>query len=155
MTKPNAMAKKTQIISVKLYLGVQEIQKIMQQLINPIAKSTTEIVADVKQTQVVLNLSLSLESLVEVITKLGLRELIQLKRSLDRQIDHDLKNYTGDDELILDEIKNHRLISQEVKPLSENSEKEEIMEDFRQAWHEAMTGQTIPVSQLWEEMANV
>ena len=78
----------------------------MQQLIDPIAKSSTEIGTDVKQTQVVLNLSLSLDSLVEVITKLGLRELIQLKRSLDRQIDHDLKSYTGDDELILDEIKN-------------------------------------------------
>jgi hypothetical protein len=90
-----------------------------------------------------------------VITQLELRELIQLKRSLDRQIDHALEIYIGDDELILDEIKNHRLISQEVKPLAENSEKEEIMEDFRQAWHEAMTGQTIPVSQLWEEMANV
>ena len=126
----------------------------MQQLIDPIAKSSTEIGTDVKQTQVVLNLSLSLDSLVEVITKLGLRELIQLKRSLDRQIDHDLKSYTGDDELILDEIKNHRLLSQEVKPLAGNLAKEEIIEDFRQGWHEAMTGQTIPVSQLWEEMAN-
>ena len=76
----------------------------MQQLIEPIAKSPIEIVTDVKQTQVVLNLSLSLDSLVEVITKLGLRELIQLKRSIDRQIDHALKSYTGDDELILDEI---------------------------------------------------
>jgi hypothetical protein len=127
----------------------------MPKVIEPIAKSTTEIATEVKQTQVVLNLSLSLESLVEVITKLGLRELIHLKRSLDRQIDHALKSYTGDDELILDEIKNHRMISQEVKPLTKNSAKEEIIEDFRQAWHEAMTGQTIPVSQLWEEMANV
>lgn len=127
----------------------------MQQLIDPIAKSSTEIVTDIKQTQVVLNLSLSLDSLVEVISQFGLRELIQLKRSLDQQIDYALESYTGDDELILNEIKNHRLISEEVKPLTENSAKEEIIEDFRQAWHEAMTGQTIPVSQLWEEMANV
>ena len=28
--------------------------------------------------------------------------------------------------------------------------KEQILEDFRQAWQEAMTGQTIPVAQLWE-----
>jgi hypothetical protein len=28
--------------------------------------------------------------------------------------------------------------------------KAEILDDFRQAWHEAMTGQVIPVSQLWE-----
>jgi hypothetical protein len=105
-----------------------------------------------EEKQVVLNFSLSYQALVEVITKLGLRELIQLRRSLDRQIDHALESYTGDDELILDEIKNHRLISEEVKPLTKNSAKEEIIEDFRQAWHEAMTGQTIPVSQLWEEI---
>jgi len=125
----------------------------MPQVIEPIAVSSTSSV-DAEQ-QVVLNLSLSLHSLVEIITKLGLKELIQLRRSLDQQIDHALKSYTGDDELILDEIKNHRLILEEVKPLTENSAKEEIIEDFRQAWHEAMTGQTIPVSQLWEEMANV
>jgi hypothetical protein len=27
--------------------------------------------------------------------------------------------------------------------------KAEILADFRQAWHEAMTGQTISISQLW------
>ena len=27
----------------------------------------------------------------------------------------------------------------------------DLSADFRQAWHEAMTGQTIPVSELWEE----
>jgi len=32
--------------------------------------------------------------------------------------------------------------------------KEEILADFRQAWHEAMTGQTIPVFQLWEDIEN-
>lgn len=30
--------------------------------------------------------------------------------------------------------------------------KEEVLSDFRQAWHEAMTGQTIPVAQLWEDI---
>ncbi|MFB2935340.1 hypothetical protein ACE1B6_08670 [Aerosakkonemataceae cyanobacterium BLCC-F154] len=33
--------------------------------------------------------------------------------------------------------------------------KEEIIADFRQAWQEAMTGQTIPVAQLWEGIDNV
>ncbi|MGG6266569.1 type II toxin-antitoxin system RelN family antitoxin [Leptolyngbya sp. AN03gr2] len=28
--------------------------------------------------------------------------------------------------------------------------KAEILTNFRQAWHEAMTGQTAPVSQIWE-----
>jgi hypothetical protein len=37
---------------------------------------------------------------------------------------------------------------------TEEFTKEEIVSDFRQAWHEAMTGQTIPVSQLWEGLEN-
>ena len=37
----------------------------------------------------------------------------------------------------------------------EDFTKEEIIiSDFRQAWHEAMTGQTIPLSQLWEGLKN-
>jgi|GEM_PF-2024672 hypothetical protein len=76
----------------------------MPQAIDPISISSTEILADVEQTQVVLNFSLSFQSLVEVITRLGLRELIQLKRLLDRKINQALEIYTGDDELILDEI---------------------------------------------------
>ncbi len=32
----------------------------------------------------------------------------------------------------------------------ENKQKAEILEDFRQAWQEAMTGKTIPVAQIWE-----
>ena len=30
----------------------------------------------------------------------------------------------------------------------------EVLADFGQAWHEAMTGQTIPVAQLWEGLEN-
>lgn len=30
----------------------------------------------------------------------------------------------------------------------------EVLADFQQAWHEAMTGQTIPVAQLWEGLEN-
>jgi hypothetical protein len=36
----------------------------------------------------------------------------------------------------------------------EEFNKQEIISDFRQAWHEAMTGQTIPLSQLWEGLEN-
>jgi hypothetical protein len=32
--------------------------------------------------------------------------------------------------------------------------KAEILADFRQAWHEAMTGQTLPISQLWDFLPN-
>ena len=45
--------------------------------------------------------------------------------------------------------------SQWDKQIEEDKPKEEILEDFRQAWHEAMTGQTIPVAQIWEGIENV
>ena len=32
--------------------------------------------------------------------------------------------------------------------------KQEIIADFRQAWHEAMTGQTIPLAAMWEQLEN-
>jgi hypothetical protein len=37
----------------------------------------------------------------------------------------------------------------------EDLSKEEILADFHQAWHEAMTGQTTPVSQLWQGIEDV
>lgn len=43
-------------------------------------------------------------------------------------------------------------MQKESKVNEEDFSKEEILTDVRQAWHEAMTGQTIPVSQLWEEI---
>ncbi|MEI6330880.1 MAG: hypothetical protein WCP16_16690 [Pseudanabaena sp. ELA645] len=76
----------------------------MLKVIDSILEPSTETLTDIAQTQVVINLSLSYQSLVEVVTKLGIRELIQLKRSLDHQIYQTLENYVGDDELILDEI---------------------------------------------------
>ena len=59
------------------------------------SKQVLEIVNGEEQTEVVLKLSLPFDSLVEVITKLEIRELIQLKRSLDRQINHALESYTA------------------------------------------------------------
>lgn len=47
------------------------------------------------------------------------------------------------------------LIQEESEFNEEDFSKEEILTDFRQAWHEAMTGQTIPVSQLWEGIEDV
>ncbi len=32
--------------------------------------------------------------------------------------------------------------------------KAQVLEDFRQAWHEAITGQGIPIAQLWKELEN-
>jgi len=45
------------------------------------------------------------------------------------------------------------ILIQEESDKDETS-KEEILTDFRQSWHEAMIGQTIPVSQLWEDLEN-
>jgi hypothetical protein len=36
----------------------------------------------------------------------------------------------------------------------DNQSQAEVLADFRQAWHEAMTGKTIPVAQLWEGLEN-
>ncbi|MCY7331254.1 MAG: hypothetical protein LH649_01040 [Pseudanabaena sp. CAN_BIN31] len=36
----------------------------------------------------------------------------------------------------------------------EEPSKQEIIDDFRQSWHEAMTGQTIPISEVWAQLAN-
>jgi hypothetical protein len=38
------------------------------------------------------------------------------------------------------------LIQEGSEVHEEDFSKEEILEDFRQSWHEAMTGQTIPIS---------
>ena len=40
------------------------------------------------------------------------------------------------------------------EPPEDDTPNTEVLADLRQAWHEAMTGQTIPVSQLWEEIEN-
>jgi uncharacterized protein YrzB (UPF0473 family) len=37
---------------------------------------------------------------------------------------------------------------------SDDKSQTEVLADFRQAWHEAMTGQTIPVAQLWQGLEN-
>ncbi|MBD2183138.1 hypothetical protein [Aerosakkonema funiforme] len=44
--------------------------------------------------------------------------------------------------------------SQWDKQIEEDKTKEEIIADFRQAWYEAMTGQTIPIAQVWEGVFN-
>jgi hypothetical protein len=47
------------------------------------------------------------------------------------------------------------LIPEAVELEEYEESNQEIISDFRQAWHEAMTGQTIPVSQLWDGIENV
>lgn len=42
------------------------------------------------------------------------------------------------------------LIHEDTETEENNQTKEEILNDFRQAWQEAMNGETIPVDRLWE-----
>ncbi|WP_199250696.1 hypothetical protein [[Phormidium] sp. ETS-05] len=47
-------------------------------------------------------------------------------------------------------------LQEEAAELEEyDNPNETIIADFRQAWQEAIAGQTIPVSQLWEGMEDV
>ena len=41
---------------------------------------------------------------------------------------------------------------QERSPEIDDTPKAEVLADFRQAWHEAMTGQGIPIEQLWAQL---
>lgn len=40
----------------------------------------------------------------------------------------------------------------EEESTEDDISKEEVLSNFRQAWHEAMTRQTIPVAQLWKDL---
>ncbi|MGL5805144.1 MAG: type II toxin-antitoxin system RelN family antitoxin [Xenococcaceae cyanobacterium] len=46
------------------------------------------------------------------------------------------------------------LIPEQTESEEDNLFKKEILEDFSQAWQEAMNGETIPVEQLWDELEN-
>ncbi len=43
------------------------------------------------------------------------------------------------------------LIPEDTETEKDINTKEELLNDFRQAWQEAMNGETIPVDQLWED----
>ena len=47
------------------------------------------------------------------------------------------------------------LIPEEVEVSEDDTPNEVILEDFRQAWHEARTRQTIPIDQVWEGLEDV
>ncbi|RUT03812.1 hypothetical protein DSM106972_047260 [Dulcicalothrix desertica PCC 7102] len=47
------------------------------------------------------------------------------------------------------------LIPEEVEASEDDTPDEVILEDFRTAWHEARTGQAIPINQVWEGLEDV
>lgn len=63
------------------------------------------------------------------------------------------------DRPLMDNINSHVEVIVLIPEPSEIDEKEqskaEILQDFRQVWHEAMTGKTIPVAQIWEGIEDV
>ncbi len=47
------------------------------------------------------------------------------------------------------------LVPEVAESNEDEQSKEAILADLRQAWQEAMTGKTIPVSQIWEGIDDV
>ena len=46
------------------------------------------------------------------------------------------------------------LIPEEAEASEDDTSDEVILEDFRTAWHEARTGQTIKIDQVWQGLEN-
>ena len=64
---------------------------------------------------------------------------------------NDKGQLTLDEPLIIQENRRVEVIVLIPDAIDENHlSQSEVLADFKQAWHEAMTGQTMPVSQLWE-----
>ncbi|ACB01019.1 MULTISPECIES: hypothetical protein [Cyanophyceae] len=61
---------------------------------------------------------------------------------------------TLDDPLVA--IKNSRveviILIPEEDEADDEPTRAELLDDFRQAWHEAMTGQTLPIEKLWDDI---
>jgi hypothetical protein len=72
-----------------------------------------------------------------------------LKQQLGTFTDDDLRQIADFMEFL-----NFRAQKETPPPQPEDTPKAQVLSDFRQAWHEAMTDQGIPVSQLWAELAD-
>lgn len=66
-----------------------------------------------------------------------------------------LETFTEDElQLIADFMAFLKFRTQQIPliPEVEDTPKDRVLTDFRQAWHEASTDQGIPVAQLWKEL---
>lgn len=61
---------------------------------------------------------------------------------------------TLDQPLVLDKNSRVEVIVLIPETTDDDEPSQDLLEDFKQAWHEAMIGQTISVSQLWEGLEN-
>jgi hypothetical protein len=71
-----------------------------------------------------------------------------LKQQLDNFTDEQLQQIADFMEFL--QFRTHN-ISPDVP---DDTPKAQVLADFRQAWHEAMTGQGIPIAELWQELEN-
>ena len=67
------------------------------------------------------------------------------RETLKQQID----NFPDDR---LQQLADFMAFLQERSSETDDTPKAEVLADFRQAWHEAMTGQGIPIEQLWAQL---
>ena len=72
-----------------------------------------------------------------------------LKQKLDTFTDEQLRQIADFMEFL-----EFRVQTVDAQDALHDTPKEQVLADFRQAWHEAMTGQGTPVSKLWEDLKN-
>jgi hypothetical protein len=70
-----------------------------------------------------------------------------LKQQLDNFSDEQLQQIADFMEFL--QFRKHNASPTDAR---DDTPKAEVLADFRQAWHEAMTGQGIPVAELWQEL---
>jgi hypothetical protein len=70
-----------------------------------------------------------------------------LKQQLDNFTDEQLQQIADFIEFI-----QFRTQKASLTDARDDTPKAQVLADFRQAWHEAMTGQGIPVAELWQEL---
>jgi hypothetical protein len=71
-----------------------------------------------------------------------------LKQQLDHFTDEQLQQIADFMELLQSHKQNASL------NVTDDTPKAQVLADFRQAWHEAMTGQGIAIAELWQELGN-
>jgi ribosomal 50S subunit-associated protein YjgA (DUF615 family) len=75
-----------------------------------------------------------------------------LKQTLDTFSEDELQQIADFMEFLKFRTRRLTIESMTIEPMVEDTPKAEVLADFRNAWHEAATGQGIPVAQLWAEM---
>lgn len=62
------------------------------------------------------------------------------------------RGYSALKDYLLALIESDAKAHDETVNLDEEETQENLLEGFRQSWHEAMTGKTVPLSNLWDDI---